>query len=38
MPYTFEELGENGSPFAMAMLLDCLKGGEPFVTYGAIRE
>lgn len=36
--YTFEELGEKGPPVAMAMLLDCLKGGEPFVTYGAIRE
>jgi hypothetical protein len=36
--YTFKDIGEKGSPIAMAMLLDCLKEGEPFVTYGAIRE
>lgn len=35
--YTVEELREKGPPFAMALLLGCLKGGEPFVTYGAIR-
>jgi hypothetical protein len=36
--YTVEQLMENGPPFAMAMLLNCLKTGEPFVTYGAIRD
>lgn len=36
--YTVEQLGEDGPQFAMAMLLDCLKSGEPFVTYGAIRD
>ncbi|MCK5014642.1 MAG: hypothetical protein KAS66_12570 [Candidatus Omnitrophica bacterium] len=36
--YTVEQLCEDGPPFAMAMLLDCLKAGEPFVTYGAIRD
>ena len=36
--YTVEQLCEDGPPFAMAMLLDCLKSGEPFVTYGAIRD
>lgn len=36
--YTLQDLREKGPPFAMAMLLDCLKQGEPFVTYGAIRD
>lgn len=36
--YSVEELREKGPPFAMAMLLECLKGGESFVTYGAIRD
>lgn len=36
--YTVKELCDKGPRFAMAMLLDCLKGGEPFVTYGAIRD
>lgn len=36
--YTVEELCEKGPRFAMAMLLNCLKGGESFVTYGAIRD
>lgn len=36
--YTVEELREKGPPFAMALLLNCLKGGEPFVTYGSIRD
>jgi len=36
--YTVEQLREEGPPFAMIMLLDCLKAGEPFVTYGAIRD
>jgi hypothetical protein len=36
--YTIEELCEKGPLFTMAMLLDCLKGGESFVTYGAIRD
>jgi len=36
--YTVEDLCEKGPRFAMAMLLNCLKGGESFVTYGAIRD
>lgn len=36
--YTVEQLGKDGPPFAMAMLLNCLKSGESFVTYGAIRD
>jgi hypothetical protein len=36
--YTVNQLCEDGPPFAMAMLLECLKSGEPFVTYGAIRD
>lgn len=36
--YTIEQLCEDGPQFAMAMLLVCLKSGEPFVTYGAIRD
>ena len=33
-----EQLGRLGPKFAMALLLRALKSGEPFVTYGAIRE
>lgn len=36
--YTLKELGEEGAPYAMAMLLRSLKEGESFVTYGAIRD
>jgi len=36
--YTVDQLREDGPPFAMAMLLKCLEAGEPFVTYGAIRD
>jgi hypothetical protein len=36
--YTLEQLREDGPQFAMAMLLRCLDSGEPFVTYGAIRD
>lgn len=35
--YTIEDLGTEGPPIAMAMLLACLRRGEPFVTYGQIR-
>ncbi|MDH5517417.1 MAG: hypothetical protein OEY36_06320 [Gammaproteobacteria bacterium] len=34
--YTVEQLGEEGPPFAMAMLLECIGSGEPFITYGDI--
>lgn len=36
--YSIKQLCEDGPQYAMAMLLDCLKSGEPFVTYGAIRD
>ena len=36
--YTLKQLSEEGPPFAMALLLRCLETGEPFVTYGAIRD
>jgi hypothetical protein len=36
--YTVDQLCEDGHPFAMAMLLRCLKAGESFVTYGAISK
>lgn len=36
--YTLEQLGNEGPQFAMAMLIHCLKSGEPFITYGAIRD
>jgi hypothetical protein len=36
--YTVEQLSNEGPPYAMALLLRCLKAGEPFVTYGAIRD
>jgi hypothetical protein len=35
--YTLEDLRSDGPPIAMAMLLACLKRGEPFVTYSQIR-
>lgn len=35
--YTIENLCTDGPPIAMAMLLACLRRGEPFVTYGKIR-
>jgi len=35
--YTVEQLSMEGPQFAMAMLLECIKKGEPFVTYGDIR-
>jgi len=35
--YTIEQLCNQGKPFAMAMLLRAIRGGEPFVTYGAIK-
>lgn len=34
--YTVEELSIEGPQFAMAMLLECIKKGEPFLTYGDI--
>jgi hypothetical protein len=36
--YTVEQLSRDGPQYAMAMLLRCLTAGEPFVTYGAIRD
>lgn len=36
--YTLAQLEEKGPQYAMALLLRCLKEGEPFVTYGAICE
>jgi hypothetical protein len=36
--YTVEQLCDQGKPFAMAMLLRALRSGEPFVTYGAIKD
>lgn len=32
--YTIEQLSNDGPQFAMAMLLECIKSGEPFITYG----
>ena len=34
--YTVAQLAKEGPQYAMAMLLECLKEGEPFVTYGAV--
>lgn len=34
--YTIKQLGDDGPQFAMAMLIECIKSGEPFVTYGDI--
>jgi hypothetical protein len=36
MPYTISQLRKDGPPFAMEMLLRCIKAGEPFVTYGQV--
>ena len=36
--YTVEQLKENGPPFAMAMLLNCIVRGESFVTYDSLRR
>ncbi len=36
--YTVQQLEDDGPQFAMALLLKCLDQGEPFVTYGAIRD
>ena len=36
--YTIEQLREEGPPFAMALLLQAIKTGEPFVTYGTIAN
>lgn len=35
--YTIDELCFRGAPYAMTMLLRLLRGGEQFVTYGAIK-
>lgn len=36
--YTVEQLKEDGPPFAMAMLLNCIVRGESFVTYDGLRR
>ncbi|MDR7925813.1 hypothetical protein RIE95_02180 [Acidithiobacillus thiooxidans] len=36
--YTLKQLSRDGPQYAMAMLLQCLNAGEPFVTYGAIGD
>jgi len=36
--YTVQQLRDDGPQFAMAMLLRCISSGEPFVTYGNLRE
>ena len=36
--YTVEQLKEDGPPFAMAMLLNCIDRGESFVTYESLRR
>lgn len=36
--YTIKQLCDDGPQFAMAMLIECIKNGEPFVTYGAIAR
>ena len=36
--YTLEQLQEEGPPYALAMLLRSFVQGEPFITYGAIRN
>lgn len=36
MAYTLEQLRDDGPQYAMALLLRCIRAGEPFVTYGAI--
>jgi len=36
--YTVEQLRNEGPQYAMALLLRALDAGEPFVTYGAIKD
>jgi len=36
--YTIEELCDVGSIYCFKMLLDCVKSGKPFVTYGNIGD
>ncbi|HGY9581435.1 hypothetical protein [Vibrio harveyi] len=36
--YTVEQLRDDGPQYAMALLLNALESGEPFVTYGAIKR
>lgn len=36
--YTVEQLCEEGTQYAMAMLLRCIESGEPFITYGAVKS
>ena len=36
--YTVEQLCNDGPQYAMAMLIRCIKSGEPFVTYGAVKS
>jgi hypothetical protein len=36
--YTIQQLIDEGPQYAMALLLESLQEGEPFVTYGAIRD
>ena len=36
--YTVEQLRNDGPQFAMAMLINCLKSGEPFITYNDIKH
>lgn len=36
--YTVKQIKDQGSPIAMAMLIQCLGNGEPFVTYGSIAR
>lgn len=34
--YTIEDLMEAGAPYALKMLMDAIKEGKPFITYGEI--
>lgn len=36
--YTVEKLRNDGPQYAMALLLNALESGEPFVTYGSIKS
>ena len=36
--YTIEQLRDDGPQYAMALLLEALENGEPFVTYSAIKR
>lgn len=38
MPYTIQQLRNEGPKYAMAMLLQCIEAGEPFLTYGALAR